>query len=56
MLLCFTSAATTWEAENSVENVGNAMKYFIDMLYDMNVQHVIVDCCLIVTGFYQNED
>jgi lysophospholipase L1-like esterase len=28
--------------QNSVENVGSAMKYFIDMLYDMNVQHVIV--------------
>jgi hypothetical protein len=42
MLLCFKSAVTTWETENSVENVGNAMKYLIDMLYDMNVQHVIV--------------
>jgi lysophospholipase L1-like esterase len=28
--------------ENSVENVGSAMKYLIDMLYDMNVLHVIV--------------
>ena len=25
--------------DNSVENVGNTMKYLIDMLYDMNVQH-----------------
>ena len=41
MLLCFKSAVTTWETEHSVENVGSAMKYFIDMLYDMNVQHVI---------------
>jgi hypothetical protein len=42
----FKSAVTTWETENYVENVGNAMKYFIDMLYDMNVQHVIVGLLL----------
>jgi hypothetical protein len=46
MLFCFKSAVTTWETENYVENVGNAMKYFIDMLYDMNVQHVIVGLLL----------
>ena len=42
MLLCFKSAVTTWETDNSAENVGNAMQYFVDMPYDMNVQHVIV--------------